>query len=464
MDKYSAEKLNEVHGGRYDYSRYVYMGSETPATFICPIHGEFQQNPYSHAKGRGCIRCAADKRARRSNTAEFITKAKAVHGDAYEYSNVRYVNAKTDVEIVCDAHGLFLQTPDAHLRGQGCPTCGHIKKGLSKRSSTEDFIRKAQEVHPYGYDYSQVEYTTAIDRVTITCSNGHTFEQQPNNHLTGYGCPICQISPIHRMLMDTLGGEPNNREILGGREIDLYFPDERIGFEVNGVYYHSSLHKPRMYHQDKTDLATANDVQLYHIWVDRNTDPDLILSWARAKLGRTENKVAARKSKIRELTSEEYRDFIGFNHLQGAFDAGVRYGLIYGGEIVAAMGFKKQRDGWHLSRFASKRHTVVVGGFTRLLNYFIRHHTPDKIISYSDESYSDGGVYKNNGFNMTRRSSGVRLYYTDGNYLFDRWRFQRNRIMMRRPDIEVGSEKDMALAEGFYPLYGCRTVRWELTI
>jgi hypothetical protein len=61
---------------------------------------------------------------RRSNTEEFVQRAKEVHGDKYNYDKVNYVNAKDKVIIICAKHGDFDQAPDSHLRGQGCPKCG----------------------------------------------------------------------------------------------------------------------------------------------------------------------------------------------------------------------------------------------------------------------------------------------------------------------------------------------------
>lgn len=63
-------------------------------------------------------------------TEEFITKARAVHGDKYDYSLVNYRGYKTKVKIVCPEHGEFEQTPTNHVANkQGCPTCS--EKGQS---------------------------------------------------------------------------------------------------------------------------------------------------------------------------------------------------------------------------------------------------------------------------------------------------------------------------------------------
>ena len=62
---------------------------------------------------------------RKSNTYDFIEKSKKIHGDKYDYSKVKYINNKTKVCIICQIHGEFWQTPDAHLRGCGCKLCGY---------------------------------------------------------------------------------------------------------------------------------------------------------------------------------------------------------------------------------------------------------------------------------------------------------------------------------------------------
>ena len=56
-------------------------------------------------------------------TEEFIKKAREVHGDKYDYSNVEYVDAKTNVCIICKQHGVFWQRPSHHTAGRGCKKC-----------------------------------------------------------------------------------------------------------------------------------------------------------------------------------------------------------------------------------------------------------------------------------------------------------------------------------------------------
>src|SRR5208282_455845 len=59
----------------------------------------------------------------RSTTAEFIVKARKVHGKRYNYGKVDYKSGHTKVIITCTQHGDFQQEPGHHLTGQGCPAC-----------------------------------------------------------------------------------------------------------------------------------------------------------------------------------------------------------------------------------------------------------------------------------------------------------------------------------------------------
>lgn len=129
-------------------------------------------------------------------TDEFIDRAKKVHGDKYDYSNVNYIDAKTPVCIICRKHGDFWQKPFNHLSGKGCPQCKNEKTAQRCRKNTEQFINKAVGVHGDKYDYSKVEYIDAHTKVCIMCPVHGEFWQTPNNHLSGYGCKKCAMDNL----------------------------------------------------------------------------------------------------------------------------------------------------------------------------------------------------------------------------------------------------------------------------
>lgn len=111
---------------------------------------------------------------------EFIKRANEVHEGKYNYDKVEYENNKTKVYIICYEHGEFEQRPSEHLSGRGCPKCKGEANGERKRSSKEDFIKKANEVHKCKYDYHKVKYVNNKTKICIICPYHGDFEQIPN--------------------------------------------------------------------------------------------------------------------------------------------------------------------------------------------------------------------------------------------------------------------------------------------
>ena len=117
-----------VHGDKYDYSKVEYVYATTKVCIVCPEHGEFWQTPSKHLLGQGCPLCGTIKRAdkKRLSTNDFIYRARMVHKDKYDYSKSVYKGTLVKLCITCPIHGEFWQSPEPHLRGEGCPTCARI--------------------------------------------------------------------------------------------------------------------------------------------------------------------------------------------------------------------------------------------------------------------------------------------------------------------------------------------------
>lgn len=123
----------------------------------------------------------------------FLKRAKAIHGNKYDYSKVNWVNTKTKVEIVCPIHGSFYQKPYKHLEGQGCPDC------RKNAIVTQDmFIARAKSIHGENtYDYSRVQYKNMWTPIEIICPIHGSFFQMPAKHVkigkyAAQGCPDCR--------------------------------------------------------------------------------------------------------------------------------------------------------------------------------------------------------------------------------------------------------------------------------
>lgn len=112
-----------VHNYKYLYYKTMYTSMRDTVIITCPQHGDFEILAEMHTnKARGCKKCSGRYRMTEE---EFTAEAAKVHGNRYDYSLVDYKTSETHVNIQCEVHGIFEQTPYKHLTGQGCPACNH---------------------------------------------------------------------------------------------------------------------------------------------------------------------------------------------------------------------------------------------------------------------------------------------------------------------------------------------------
>jgi hypothetical protein len=129
----------------------------------------------------------------------FVERARAQHGDRYDYSRVDYIGCLSKVIIICPVHGEFLQTPISHIykrasgRATGCRKCADDETSERSLLTTEQFIEKAKSIHGDRYDYSRVNYIGCSSDVIIICPVHGEFLQTPNAHTTAHaqGCKLC---------------------------------------------------------------------------------------------------------------------------------------------------------------------------------------------------------------------------------------------------------------------------------
>ena len=242
------KKANEKFSNKYDYSKAIYVDEYTPIEIICPIHGSFKQSPCCHIKSPiGCKECVNEKlRLNQSFTKEeFIERAKKVHGDKYDYSKVKYINNRTLVTIICPKHGEFSQTPDGHLSGQGCKECYYERLSASKFLTTEEYIKRAKEIHGDRYIYDVTVYKGMKEDVYIRCPIHGVFKQNANNHIHGEGCSKCNPNTKSK-LEDEVKKSLGNIEYISQKEfkflkngkgklkLDFYLPKYNIAIECQG--------------------------------------------------------------------------------------------------------------------------------------------------------------------------------------------------------------------------------------
>lgn len=117
---------------------------------------------------------------------EFVEKAILLHGNNFTFDKVNYINSKNKVTVTCVTHGDYEVYPHSFLQGYGCKKCA-----FEKRSKSNVFVKNANKVHDFKYNYSLVKYRNRSTKVEIICPEHGSFFQQPVHHLSGHGCGKC---------------------------------------------------------------------------------------------------------------------------------------------------------------------------------------------------------------------------------------------------------------------------------
>ena len=481
--KYTTESFIEKcskleHVKNLSFEKVNYVNSNTKIKILCHYkdkngdeHGEFEINPMKLLSGQGCPKCRYIKSAagRRRTLEEVINNANEVHNNKYDYSLITsYKNDRVKYPIMCPEHGVFYQTFNNHIKSkQGCSICGRIKSDEQRCYTTDKYIKKCLEVHENKYDYSKVNYISSSNMVDIICPKHGLFKQIARNHLFGQGCPKCfkEKSNIERELFDYIKSllnqydvEENNRTILNGKEIDVYIPNLKIGFEMNGLIWHSNkFENDENYHLSKTEECLKQGVRLIHIfedeWLYKN---DICKSIIKNILRLTQNKIYARNCQIRTVSLLETIEFLEKNDIQGEIKTLFNFGLYYNDELVQIICFNKidnKENVFELSRLCSKLNTVIVGGASRLFKHFISNHSPSKIISFADRRWSIGDVFNKIGFNFLDK---IEPQYS---YVLSKKRFKKDILYQKGYNDEI-NEIDFCDKNDIYRIYDCGLLKY----
>ena len=291
------DEANKIHNFDYDYSEIKYNGNKIKIKIICQKHGIFLQSPNCHLSGQGCPKCGVESRIKlqtKSNQ-QFIDEANKIHNFNYDYSEVKYKNAHTRVKIICQKHGIFLQSPNIHLRGQGCPKCGVESRIKLQTKSNQQFIDEASKIHNFLYSYINVKYKHSKDKIDIICKIHDNFLQRPNDHLNGIGCPICcqskgeiKISIFLNQLNIKYKREYKFNNCKNKKELpfDFYLPDYNLCIEYDGEQHFlpieiwggkENLEKIRNNDKIKNKYCEDNNINLLRIsYLDIDNIEDIL--------------------------------------------------------------------------------------------------------------------------------------------------------------------------------------------
>lgn len=465
-------QCQKLYGGFYDYTKSIFERREDNIIVICPIHGEFTINVKSHMEGAICPQCRKIiKKTRPKLTNEqFIKKCQDKYGDKFTYENTNFIDYNTPIKVNCVKHGEIEVAPKHFLYDSkyGCKLCS----SESQQLTYETFLEKAKKIHHNMYDYSKVKYNNNHTKVCIVCPKHGEFWMTPNAHISQkQNCPKCieRTSVWEKEIKEFIESigvkiDNNNREILNGKEIDIFIPNFNIGIECNGVYYHSEAFiTDKNYHINKTNCANNKNIKLIHIFEDEwKTKQNIVKSRLRNLFHKNDYKIYARKCEIKNVSHEETKCFLNENHIQGYVPSKINIGLYYNNELVSLMTFgnlrknlgsEKKENMFELLRFCNKLNTSVIGGASKLFKYFLKNNNPQKIISYCDLRWSDGMIYNILNFNLHHISKPNYFYVINGKRE-NRFKYRKDALVREGFD-QNKTEHQIMLERGYYRVYDC---------
>lgn len=335
---------------------------------------------------------------------------------------------------------------------------------ISKKITKQEFEYKIKLVT----DKSDIECITAYEEylnnktdIVWKCVNGHVFNRTfQSSYNNSAACPVCYpkgTSILENEIVDFIESlevsvVKNTREPIRPLEIDIFLPVQQIGIELNGLYWHSELFKEKKYHLNKLKAAQAANIRLLNIfedeWVKKK---DICKSMITHILGKTENKIYARKCSIVEVDKKTRKEFFELNHIMGDIGACQAFGLEYDGEVVSVISLRKAlgySDSLEIARFATKLNHCVIGGFSKLLKKVVGHCRLlgiSQLITYSHNSHATGEVYDKSGFEYIK-DTGIDYWYIEGNERVSRMKY---RARPGKPEKQVAEEA------GVLKVYGC---------
>lgn len=372
-----------------------------------------------------------------------------------------------------------------------------LKNGVEHYTKTEEFLENSKIKR---YRLMESVFPNNIDLLDISDSvdKSHIFENP--NRIIRFFCHSCKVedsapsetvkwrlkhtaTPCRNCSGLTSGSRKENeiaefikalgiridrnKKILDGLEIDIYCPDINIGIEFHGLYWHNDTRVEKSYHLRKLRLAESKGIRLIQIFEDEwEHRRNIVESRLKNLFGMNSRKIYARQCKIKTITSQEEREFLESNHIQGYARSSVRYALTYNDQIVSVMSFSipnisrgiksADKGHWELLRFSNLTDTTVIGSASRLFNFFLKQVEVSSIISYSDLRWNTGELYRTLKFSKMA-DTPIGYWYVNSKEIR---RIHRYTMRKNSSDDPSLSEYQNRLNQGYLRIWDCGNSKW----
>lgn len=294
----------------------------------------------------------------------------------------RQMSNNTDEFVICKVCGKKMGSLNAnHLRKHGLTKYSYFEKYGIQETISKNFHDKCSE-------------NAKLTNMNSVFHKTSKAEDEISDFIKSLGFEV----------------EQSTRRILEGKEMDIYIPSIKTGFEFNGLYFHTENYgKTQFYHQRKTNLAESKGVNLYQIFEDEYIHKkDVLFSKIRHILGKDNGTVIEDEHcKIRTIDGELAVDFLMKYDIQYPSKYDTLYlGAFYEENLIGVVSLTEELPNvWNLTRFATNYHYSCNNMFSNFISYFTQNYNYYYIKRYCDRRWntiSENKKYIELGFEIEK--------------------------------------------------------------
>jgi DNA invertase Pin-like site-specific DNA recombinase len=407
---------------------------------------------------------------------EILNKSKETVLNKYGVDNVIKVKEIRDkaTKTMLEKHGYEIasKTPEGrnNLRSNLMTNKDNLDLANSFSEDTLSFLKEMELSNGIKPSYNEISLITGLDISTVW----HRIDKmnlKDKIRLNVGSIMEDEVKSFIHEVNPTLSITSNNWNIIKPYELDIYLPEINVAIECNPTVTHNSSKgfldspaKSSSYHKMKSDLCSDKGIFLFHIFgYEWSHNKDTVKSMIKNLIGGNANRIYARKTTVKEVSSSDGRLFLLENHRQKNVGSDIRLGLYLENELVSLMTFnrpkivKDKKVDWVLNRFCSLKDTNVIGGASKLFKHFVNEYKPDKVYSYGDKAHARGNLYLKLGFNLYEETSPTYTWVevkTDKGYNKEGFRKDKLRKKFNDESIDLSrTEKEIVEEHGYVQVF-----------
>jgi very-short-patch-repair endonuclease len=472
-----------IHNNKYSYEMTNYKNNRNKVIIECPEHGFFEQNPKDHLKGHGCPKCSNHSKGE-EKIEKILNNLGIYFIREYKFDDCLSINKNKlpfdfylpDFNTIIEFDGRQHFEPVSVFGGE---EYYNILKENDKIRNEWCLMKKINLIRVSYLD----DFKSLIDNLNTIVNKKETihrifnrkrskievFDLENKGKVIKTKFNLSKSLKIREDIFEYLKNKYNGiikeNYKIDETLLDFYLEDINLGIIILNKFRNSEINSEFRKNQNTSNLE---NIKVVHIFEDLFEKNDTIIKSRINNLLNINEKIFARKCKVVEIDTKTCGDFLTENHIQGKIGSSIKLGLEYNNEIVSVMTFGKLRknlgsvskdDYWELIRFCNKINTNVIGGASKLFNFFIKRYNPEKVISYADRCWSTkNNVYEKIGMKL-ESGSDPSYYYLSGSNRIGRFSFRKDQLISFGYSKDM-TEKSICFNNEMYRIYDCGTFKY----